>query len=663
MSASFAENAWKSSPSTLVGGADSSLNGQPVGDIVAGLKPGRRLKPVRARKALPSIRLNGVNLHQITEAQCIEYILDELDAGHGGTVVTPNLDHLHRCETDLNFGALVAEAQLVVADGMPLVWASRLQGTPLPERVAGSNLVSSLTGMAAARGRSIYLLGGAPGTAEGAAELLKQRHPQAVIAGTFCPPPGFEYDPKLMAQMEAALTAADPDIIYVALGSPKQERLIGRLKRLLPHSWFLGVGVSFSFLTGDVKRAPVWMQKSGLEWTHRLVQEPRRLFKRYVLVGIPYAGVLLSKSALRGVSNKLGRSKQASAVTMRTSTISETSAIFNNPVRDEATAVAVAERRARTLENELPDPMSADFVAPDSGPIRMPSLSKLRGFVLLGGSVRQTPLGGAIGRSVLDLPIDAGGSLLNHWLDQARGVAQLAGLEKLPVRILVDRASPEPITAAVQHYGTFRVERDSTEYRGSGGVLRDLAKDYGDDELILVANAAQVLLDALPVIATALDRKRGDICLLSHRDGTPSGIMLISCKTLREISATGFVDMKEQALPAIASRFDVKVLHARRPTGIPVWSLADYVSALRQHHSKRSGRRIADPLAEDWQPAFSIVEDGATVDRSARIHDSVVLKGGVVEAGALVVRSVVCAGAVVKRDTTVVDEFVGCEKE
>jgi hypothetical protein len=120
--------------------------------------------------------------------------------------------------------------------------------------------------------------------------------------------------------------------------------------------------------------------------------------------------------------------------------------------------------------------------------------------------------------------------------------------------------------------------------------------------------------------------------------------------------------MKEQALPAIASKFEVKVLHARRATGVPVWSLTDYISALRQHHTKRLGRRLIDPLAEDWKPAFSIVEEGATVDPTARIHDSVVLKGGVVEAGALVVRSVVCDGGIVRRDATVVDEFVGREK-
>src|SRR5204863_7316900 len=131
---------------------------------------------------LPSIRLHGVELHAITERHCIEHILDELDAGHGGVVVTPNLDHLRRCTKDMSFGALVAEADLVVADGMPLIWASRLQRTPLPQRVAGSDLISTLSAAAAGRGRSIFLLGGMPGTADAAADVLRRSSPNLNVA-------------------------------------------------------------------------------------------------------------------------------------------------------------------------------------------------------------------------------------------------------------------------------------------------------------------------------------------------------------------------------------------------------------------------------------------------------------------------------------------------
>src|SRR5688500_15081476 len=250
---------------------------------------------------LPTVELHGVQIHAITEAQTIAHVLNELDARRGGVVVTPNLDHLRRAATDLNFGAMVAEADLVVADGMPLVWASRIQGTPLPERVAGSNLISTLSGAAAGRGRSVYLLGGAEGTAEAAARVLIERFPALKVAGAFCPPVGFEDDPKRMADIVASLATARPDIVYVALGSPKQEKLIARLRPVLPEAWWLGVGVSFSFLCGDVRRAPRWMQRTGLEWVHRLVQEPRRLFKRYVVSGMPFAAALLGRAALRAI--------------------------------------------------------------------------------------------------------------------------------------------------------------------------------------------------------------------------------------------------------------------------------------------------------------------------------------------------------------------------
>ena len=117
---------------------------------------------VRGVKAMPIVELHGIRLHAITERTCIAHLLDELDAGRGGVLVTPNLDHVRRYVADVNFRVLVAEADLIVADGMPLVWASRLQGTPLPERVAGSNLISTLSAASADRGRSIFFLGGAP---------------------------------------------------------------------------------------------------------------------------------------------------------------------------------------------------------------------------------------------------------------------------------------------------------------------------------------------------------------------------------------------------------------------------------------------------------------------------------------------------------------------
>ncbi|MGE5612398.1 MAG: WecB/TagA/CpsF family glycosyltransferase [Bacillota bacterium] len=252
----------------------------------------------QAAPALPCIYLKGIPLHAVTEMQAVQYVLDQLEVGQGGWVITPNLDHLRRLSHDQGFKQLYSQASLIVADGMPLVWASRLQGTPLPERVAGSNLINSLSRAAAKRDRSVYLLGGDPGTAEKAADILRERYRNLRIAGTHCPPVGFDSNENQMEGLICRLDQADPDIVYVALGSPKQEWLIGRLRGHLPRAWWLGIGISFSFLSGHVRRAPRWMQRTGLEWLHRLSQEPRRLAKRYLLYGLPFAGSLLIDAAI-----------------------------------------------------------------------------------------------------------------------------------------------------------------------------------------------------------------------------------------------------------------------------------------------------------------------------------------------------------------------------
>jgi len=254
--------------------------------------------------APPTIELCGVEIHAITEAQCVEHVFASLDARRGGWIVTPNLDHLRRLVREREFRELCARADLRVADGMPLLWAARLQHTPLPERVAGSNLIWSVSRAAAERARTVYLLGGDEGAAERAAAELCARFPKLVIAGMHRPPFGFERDRAQMDAIVAELNRAKPDIVLVALGSPKQERLIDELRMSFPNTWWLGIGISFSFVAGMVKRAPLWMQRLGLEWVHRLAQEPRRLFRRYVIDGLPFAARLLLTSAWRGLRGR-----------------------------------------------------------------------------------------------------------------------------------------------------------------------------------------------------------------------------------------------------------------------------------------------------------------------------------------------------------------------
>jgi N-acetylglucosaminyldiphosphoundecaprenol N-acetyl-beta-D-mannosaminyltransferase len=252
----------------------------------------------------PAVELEGVRLHALDEQQCVSLVLEASLAGCGGWIVTPNLDHLRRLRGNAALRASYGRADLAVADGMPLVWACRLQNTPIPGRVAGSDLIWSLSRAAAERGLSVFFLGGDPGTAEEAARGLRARFKNLHVAGVACPAPGFEDRPGEVEALAERLAALRPDVIFVALGSPKQEALIERLRPRLDSAWWLGVGISFSFVAGRVQRAPVWLRRIGCEWLHRLLQEPRRLARRYLLDGLPFGAGLSARSALRGLRSR-----------------------------------------------------------------------------------------------------------------------------------------------------------------------------------------------------------------------------------------------------------------------------------------------------------------------------------------------------------------------
>jgi N-acetylglucosaminyldiphosphoundecaprenol N-acetyl-beta-D-mannosaminyltransferase len=238
----------------------------------------------------------GMPVDAISQARAIDHVLKTLDLGRGGWVITPNLDQLRQYHRRSDLRPMYERAELVLADGMPLLGAAMLQGTPLPERVAGSELIYTLTAAAAGAGRSVFLLGGNLNAAEAAAARLVQLNPTLKIAGTHFPPLGFEKDPAQMAALIQALDATRPDIVFVGLGFPKQEKLIEILRDRFPASWFLGVGISFSFVAGQIKRAPKWMQKICCEWFHRMMQEPRRLFVRYVVNDLPFGVRLFATS-------------------------------------------------------------------------------------------------------------------------------------------------------------------------------------------------------------------------------------------------------------------------------------------------------------------------------------------------------------------------------
>ncbi|WP_305789765.1 WecB/TagA/CpsF family glycosyltransferase [Symbioplanes lichenis] len=253
-------------------------------------------------EAFPRVRLAGTEFDPVTEEEVVAQVRDALAGGRGGRVVTPNVDILRQASTDARVRAYLESADLVVADGMPLVWASRLSGTPLPERVAGSSLIWSLSAGLARDGRSIFLIGGTPGHpsgAERAALRLAADFPGLRVAGTLCPPHGFEQDPTVYADLVHNVVTAAPDLVFVGLGFPKQEQVVDRLRPHLPGTWFMGCGAAVNFVAGDIDRAPRWMQRTGLEWAHRLSAEPGRLASRYLKHDAPYAVKLLAQAARR----------------------------------------------------------------------------------------------------------------------------------------------------------------------------------------------------------------------------------------------------------------------------------------------------------------------------------------------------------------------------
>ena len=198
-------------------------------------------------------------------------------------VVTPNAQHVLSLQRDVDFRNIYEKAFLAVPDGVSLLWSAKFLKTPLNGRVNGTDLFEELSAVAERKGLKVFLLGGRPGAAEAAKKTLQARHPNLQIVGTHCPPYGFESQPEELASINSKIKAAAPDILFVGLGAPKQEKWIYQNYQELGVPVSLGIGVSFELVADMVQRAPLWMQKWGLEWLFRLIVEPKRLWKRYVM--------------------------------------------------------------------------------------------------------------------------------------------------------------------------------------------------------------------------------------------------------------------------------------------------------------------------------------------------------------------------------------------
>jgi N-acetylglucosaminyldiphosphoundecaprenol N-acetyl-beta-D-mannosaminyltransferase len=241
------------------------------------------------------VELGGILVDPVNLPGAIDRIEHFVRSGQPHQVVTVNLDFISIACRNRDFLATLNGADLAVADGMPLVWLSRLKGEALQERVAGVDLVHESCRLAADLDASVFLLGATPGVAETAGRTLTSLHPGLRIAGTYSPPVG-PLSPSENQHIVRLVRQAAPDFLFVALGAPRQDLWIREHQAELQVPVAMGVGCVLDLLAGNVQRAPLWMQRHGLEWAFRLGQEPQRLWRRYLLNDLP----MLARLALGG---------------------------------------------------------------------------------------------------------------------------------------------------------------------------------------------------------------------------------------------------------------------------------------------------------------------------------------------------------------------------
>lgn len=221
----------------------------------------------------------GCKVDNLNMAETLGVVEGFIHAGTPHQHVVVNVDKIVKASRDPALRQIINDCDLINADGMPVVWASRLLGKPLKERVTGVDLFEALMAQAAKKGWRVYLLGAREEVVSGVARLYPARYPGLTIAGYRN---GY-WKPEEEAQVVEQIAAARADILFVAISSPKKEAFLARYQAAMKIPFAMGVGGTFDVAVGLVKRAPVWMQNAGLEWFYRFLQEPRRMFRRYFI--------------------------------------------------------------------------------------------------------------------------------------------------------------------------------------------------------------------------------------------------------------------------------------------------------------------------------------------------------------------------------------------
>lgn len=226
-------------------------------------------------------KLLNTYVDNIEMSETIQEIENKILKKEKSYVVAVNVDVIMKIEQDGYLKKIVDDADLVLTDGKPLIWISKLHGNQIKEKISGSDLVPLLCKKASEKGYRIFLLGGKEGVAEQAAENLKKTYSEIKIAGTYAPPLGFEKNEEELKKINQLISMAQPDLLIACFGCPKQEKWIYENYQNYDAKVSVCAGATIDFLAGNVKRAPRWMSEHGLEWFYRFLQEPKRMFKRY----------------------------------------------------------------------------------------------------------------------------------------------------------------------------------------------------------------------------------------------------------------------------------------------------------------------------------------------------------------------------------------------
>ena len=234
---------------------------------------------------MPLHRMKFMNsyIDNCTKQEAIAHIEKCIKDRKVGHVITPNVDQIVRIEKDSYFKEICNNAELLLTDGTPLVWISKWYGTPIKEKICGSDLVPELCEVAANKGYKVFLLGAAEGIAEKAAENLQKKCRGLNIVGTYSPPYGFEKDQAELNYIDQMLLNSNADMLFVGMGVPKQDIFIYEHMHIYKIPMSFSIGATIDFEAGIQKRAPKWINRIGMEWLYRLGTNPKRMFRRYIM--------------------------------------------------------------------------------------------------------------------------------------------------------------------------------------------------------------------------------------------------------------------------------------------------------------------------------------------------------------------------------------------